>query len=88
MSGRLPSAMAVDIKLSVPDHIHASKVIVNQKPVLPEPLLSRSPVRWVELAVRCPNGTTHRIERWKDPGRCPCCQVFLDKSFVPYRIWE
>ena len=83
LARRLPTLMAGDFKLALPDHIHASKVILNQKPTLPEPLLTRSNSRWVELVVQCPAGTTHRIESWKEPGRCPCCQAFLDKSFVP-----
>ena len=77
-----------DLKLNLPDHLHVTKQVINEQPILPEPLLAGSASRWVELAVRCPSSAIHRIEEWRSPWRCPICQSCLDKSFVPYRIWE
>jgi hypothetical protein len=44
--------------------------------------------RWVTLKPRCPVSSFHRIEPWTHPGRCPRCEVHLDRTVMPYRIWE
>jgi hypothetical protein len=44
--------------------------------------------RWVVLKPRCPVSPIHRIEPWTHPGRCPRCEVHLDRTVMPYRIWE
>lgn len=44
--------------------------------------------QWFSLKLRCPVSPLHRIEPWSHPGRCPRCGVFMDRTVMPYRIWE
>jgi hypothetical protein len=44
--------------------------------------------RWVAFKPQCPNSPRHRTEVWFDLGKCPRCGVFLDKSALPFRIWD
>ena len=44
--------------------------------------------RWVTLKLRCPVSKTHHIEPWKDPGQCPRCRAYLERTVMPYRIWD
>ena len=43
---------------------------------------------WVEFGIRCPVSATHQVRAWNEPGKCPKCGVYLEKSALPYRIWE
>ena len=43
---------------------------------------------WVDFPLSCPKSRHHRIKPWKDPGRCPQCGVYLERTLVPYRQWE
>ncbi len=43
---------------------------------------------WVSVKVRCPVSAGHRVEPWTHPGKCPRCDVYLDRTVMPYRIWE
>jgi hypothetical protein len=64
------------------------------KPLQPEipPLQLRStpakPPGWKNMDPACPVSAVHRIEPWKDPGRCPRCGCYLAKSGLPFRIWD
>ncbi len=44
--------------------------------------------RWVHFNLRCPKSGTHRIEPWRDPGKCPRCSTQLERTVIPYRIWD
>ncbi|MCS7338052.1 MAG: hypothetical protein NZ739_07425 [Verrucomicrobiae bacterium] len=44
--------------------------------------------RWVNYKLRCPKSDTHRIEPWREPGKCPRCNTQLERSLTPYRIWD
>ena len=43
--------------------------------------------RWVTLKLRCTVSKTHRIAPWQEPGKCPRCNTYLEKTALPYRIW-
>ena len=45
-------------------------------------------LRWVQYKLQCPVSPRHRIESWNEPNKCPRCGMFLEKSGLPYRIWE
>jgi phage FluMu protein Com len=44
--------------------------------------------QWVTLKPRCPVSPIHRVEPWTHPGKCPRCAVHLDRTVMPYRLWE
>jgi hypothetical protein len=44
--------------------------------------------RWIRFQMRCPVSVTHRVQTWKDPGKCPRCGVFLERSALAFRIWD
>ena len=44
--------------------------------------------RWLRFKVQCPLSALHRVRVWNDPDRCPKCGVFLEKSALPYRLWD
>jgi len=44
--------------------------------------------KWVTLKLRCPVSKTHRIAPWQEPGKCPRCNTYLEKTAMPYRIWD
>jgi hypothetical protein len=52
------------------------------------PVLGGGRFRWIHFKLRCPASPLHRIQVWNDPGKCPRCGAYLDKSGVPFRIWE
>ncbi len=64
------------------------------KPLHPEipPLQLRSapasPPGWKTVVLACPVSDRHQVETWKDPGRCPRCGCFLQKSGLPFKIWD
>lgn len=43
---------------------------------------------WVEFPVTCPNVVHHAVQPWKDPGRCPRCGVYMERTLMPFRLWE
>jgi hypothetical protein len=45
-------------------------------------------LRWVQFKLQCPVSPRHRIESWNEPNKCPRCGIYLEKSGLPYRIWE
>jgi hypothetical protein len=51
----------------------------------------REPARrlvWKKCALACPVEPKHFVEAWKDPGRCPRCGSFMEKSGLPFRLWD
>ena len=44
--------------------------------------------RWVQFKLRCPVSPLHRVQLWRDPGKCPRCNAYLEKNALPFRIWE
>lgn len=44
--------------------------------------------RWVKFKLECPVSPRHRIEPWKSPGKCPRCGLFMERSALPFRIWD
>ena len=46
------------------------------------------PPGWNTLETVCPVLARHRVEPWQDPGRCPRCGCHLEKSGLPFRIWD
>jgi len=43
---------------------------------------------WTSIKPACPVATSHRVEVWREPGRCPRCGNFLEKNVFPFRLWE
>ncbi|MGA3268978.1 MAG: hypothetical protein ABSE16_19435 [Verrucomicrobiota bacterium] len=46
------------------------------------------PWSWISLKPVCPVARFHRIDPWREPGRCPRCGTFMEKNVFPYRLWE
>ncbi|HEY4415801.1 MAG TPA: hypothetical protein VGO57_08925 [Verrucomicrobiae bacterium] len=46
------------------------------------------PLVWEQYKLACPVRPEHFIEPWQDPGRCPRCRNFMEKSGWPFRRWE
>ncbi|HSU54235.1 MAG TPA: hypothetical protein VLT36_09270 [Candidatus Dormibacteraeota bacterium] len=44
--------------------------------------------KWVHFKAQCPVSKLHQVEEWNDPDKCPRCGIHLDKSALPYRIWD
>jgi hypothetical protein len=55
---------------------------VNPKRGQPRPLV------WRKFKLACPVEPKHFVEAWNDPGRCPRCGNFLEKSGLPFRLWD
>jgi hypothetical protein len=45
-------------------------------------------LKWLPFEIRCPVSAVHRVRSWNDPDRCPKCGVHLEKSALPYRLWD
>lgn len=43
---------------------------------------------WRQFKIRCPVSPAHRVQLWNEPDKCPKCKAFLEKSAIPFRIWE
>jgi hypothetical protein len=44
--------------------------------------------KWLPFNLQCPVSALHRVRGWNDPDRCPKCGVYLEKSALPYRLWD
>jgi hypothetical protein len=44
--------------------------------------------RWLPFKLQCPVSAIHQVRSWNDPDKCPRCSVFLEKSALPYRLWD
>jgi hypothetical protein len=61
----------------------------SQTPWYDRLLFSVGPrTKWVVLQICCPRGRNHRIALWNAPGKCPRCGTFLERTLMPYRIWD
>lgn len=43
---------------------------------------------WNRYKPQCPVSSAHRLSLWTDPGKCPKCGLHLEKTVLPYRLWE
>ncbi|MGH7867127.1 MAG: hypothetical protein ACREP9_05685, partial [Candidatus Dormibacteraceae bacterium] len=43
---------------------------------------------WVQFPLRCPVVGFHRVQPWNTPDKCPRCGVYLERTVLPYRLWE
>ena len=58
---------------------------------IPPAALKGSPARkkdWQSHQPTCPVEGKHRVETWRDPGRCPRCGNYLEKNGLPFRVWD
>ena len=59
-----------------------------------ETVLNRLPYRgvrhfkWLPFKLQCPLSAIHRVRAWNDPDKCPRCGIYMDRSALPFRIWE
>jgi len=44
--------------------------------------------KWFVLKPVCPVSGLHRTRPWKEPGKCPRCGTWLERTLIPYRIWD
>ncbi|HOX56912.1 MAG TPA: hypothetical protein P5205_11995 [Candidatus Paceibacterota bacterium] len=44
--------------------------------------------QWLNFKPQCPVSAVHRVRGWNDPDKCPKCGSFLEKSALPYRVWD
>jgi hypothetical protein len=71
-------------------------LLAEVKPPLPSPvdptnmlLFSEPPrTKWIQIKPRCPVAALHRVEDWTNPGKCPRCGTFLDRTVSPFRVWD
>jgi hypothetical protein len=72
---------------------------IKTSPVITAPpsfqaVLNRLPLKgvtrskWLLFKLRCPVSALHRVRSWNDPDQCPKCGIFLEKSALPYRLWD
>jgi hypothetical protein len=52
------------------------------------PLVGVEKFKWVKFKIRCPVSPMHRVQPWKDPGKCPRCGAFMENNALPFRFWE
>jgi hypothetical protein len=45
-------------------------------------------LKWLPFKLQCPISAMHRVRSWNDPDKCPRCGVYLEKSALPYRLWD
>jgi len=55
---------------------------INPWPEPPAPLI------WRATKLACPVEPDHFVEPWNDPGRCPRCGNFMERSGFPFRAWD
>jgi hypothetical protein len=48
----------------------------------------RGPQPWLKFKPACPVSSRHRIQPWKQPGKCPRCGTFLEPGALPYHVWD
>lgn len=70
-------------RLRVPKSPPKFEIVLNR---LPHP--HANGFRWVTFSPQCPVSSAHHVRAWTDPDKCPRCGVHLEKSAVPFRIWE
>jgi hypothetical protein len=66
----------------------------SETPPSLEAVLNRLPpvgikrFKWAQFKIRCPVSLAHRVQAWNEPGKCPRCGTFLEKSALAFRHWE
>ena len=45
-------------------------------------------LKWQPFEIHCPVSAIHRVRSWNDPDVCPKCGIYLEKSALPYRLWD
>ena len=45
-------------------------------------------LKWLPFEIQCPVSAFHRVRSWNDPDRCPKCGIYLEKSALPFRLWD
>jgi hypothetical protein len=50
-------------------------------------LTGRVETRWQKYDLACVISPQHVVRPWKDPGACPKCGVYLERSAFPFRQW-
>lgn len=45
-------------------------------------------LKWLSFHLQCPVSGLHRVESWNAPAKCPRCGLYLERTLLPYRIWE
>jgi len=44
--------------------------------------------RWMSFKPQCPVSATHRVQKWNERDKCPRCGSYLERSPLPFRIWD
>ena len=74
---------------------HRAKL--SRDPINPptfQSLLNRLPqngvksFRWLHYSLQCPVSSLHKVETWNAPNKCPRCATYLERTVLPYRIWD
>ena len=71
----------------------AGKKVIEVPPTF-DAALNRMPLsgarryKWIPFKISCPVSAVHKVQSWKDPGKCPACGYYLEKNALPFRIWE
>jgi hypothetical protein len=63
----------------------------SRHPEIPPAALPGSPARqhgWQKSNLSCPVNPKHRVEPWKNPGRCPHCGNYLEPNGLAFRLWD
>lgn len=47
-----------------------------------------APLHWQKHELSCPVDKKHFVEPWNDPDRCPRCGNFMEKTGLPFRLWD
>lgn len=81
--------------LKIPNELQRLRLrkSANETALSLEVVLNRLPLmgkrfKWAQFKIRCPVSLAHRVQAWNEPGKCPRCGTFLDKSALPFRYWE
>jgi len=67
--------------LSVPPAFDA---VIRRLPLF----LSAGSLRWEHFSLICPRAGNHVVKEWREPGKCPRCRVYMERSAFPFRQWE
>jgi hypothetical protein len=68
------------VRISAPPSFQA---VLNRLPAM-----ASGRFKWLPFHLQCPVSVAHRVRSWNDPDRCPKCGVYLEKSALPYRLWD
>lgn len=47
-----------------------------------------TPSHWEQVELVCPVASSHHVQPWNGPGRCPRCGNYMEKNGYPFRIWD